>query len=170
MAAAREPLCSSSNTVADLEALLAAIYERPDDDVLRSVYADALLETGDPRGEFISLQLHQPTNPRARTLATRFAEVWLGELAPVVIASEWKRGFLDAVEIDAFQSSVLLRLANKREWTTVRTVELGGTAPYERSHTRATHQKMVIKTLMRSPGSAKRTFRPSYAQLEAGYR
>ena len=36
---------------------LAAILASPDDLALRAVYADALLERGDPRGEFISLQL-----------------------------------------------------------------------------------------------------------------
>ncbi|MGV3620764.1 MAG: TIGR02996 domain-containing protein [Archangium sp.] len=36
--------------------LLDAVYERPDDDTARLVFADALTEQGDPRGEFIALQ------------------------------------------------------------------------------------------------------------------
>lgn len=38
-------------------ALLAEIYADPDDDGRRSVYADYLIERGDPRGTFIALQL-----------------------------------------------------------------------------------------------------------------
>ena len=41
----------------DDDALLAAIYAAPDDDTPRLVFADALTERGDPRGEFIALQL-----------------------------------------------------------------------------------------------------------------
>ena len=39
------------------EALLEAIYASPDDDALRLVYMDYLQDRGDPRGEFISLQM-----------------------------------------------------------------------------------------------------------------
>ena len=41
------------------EGLLAAIYAAPEDDAPRLVFADALIERGDPRGEFISLQLNR---------------------------------------------------------------------------------------------------------------
>mgnify|MGYP001614308041 CR=1 FL=1 len=41
----------------DDDALLAAIYASPDDDTPRMVFADALSERGDLRGEFIALQL-----------------------------------------------------------------------------------------------------------------
>lgn len=34
-----------------------AVYERPDDDGARQVLADVLIEAGDPRGEFIALQM-----------------------------------------------------------------------------------------------------------------
>lgn len=53
------------STRASDEELLAAIYAAPDDDAPRHVFADALLERGDERGEFISLQL-----ARARGEAT----------------------------------------------------------------------------------------------------
>ena len=39
--------------------LLAEIYAAPDDDAPRLVYADWLQERGDPRGEFIALQLER---------------------------------------------------------------------------------------------------------------
>lgn len=41
----------------DLAPLLAAVYSSPDDDDPRLVYADALAAAGDPRGEFIQLQI-----------------------------------------------------------------------------------------------------------------
>jgi uncharacterized protein (TIGR02996 family) len=41
----------------DEDALLAAVIANPDDDEPRAVYADHLIEHGDPRGTFISLQL-----------------------------------------------------------------------------------------------------------------
>ena len=59
--------------VSDAE-LLAQIYANPDDDALRAVYADALLERGDPRGELITLQLE-------RTRAGAPAEAQVARLA-----------------------------------------------------------------------------------------
>ncbi|MGV3624109.1 MAG: TIGR02996 domain-containing protein [Archangium sp.] len=50
----------------DEASLLDAIYAAPDDDAPRLVFADALMERGDPRGEFIALQLQ-----RARGDGTR---------------------------------------------------------------------------------------------------
>lgn len=41
-------------TIAELEA---RVFENPDDEFVRQVVGDALLEQGDPRGEFIALQL-----------------------------------------------------------------------------------------------------------------
>jgi uncharacterized protein (TIGR02996 family) len=68
------PLAShdaSARLLADLEA---RVFARPDDEALRQVVADALMEAGDPRGEFIALQLflaRGPSTPeqRARALA-----------------------------------------------------------------------------------------------------
>ncbi len=47
----------SENVELSLESLLANVYQDIDNDSLRAVYADALLEAGQARGEFISLQL-----------------------------------------------------------------------------------------------------------------
>ncbi len=60
----RETARGRSARVNDDE-LLAAVFAAPDDDVPRLVYADALSERGDARGEFIALQL-----ARARGEAT----------------------------------------------------------------------------------------------------
>jgi uncharacterized protein (TIGR02996 family) len=62
------------------EAMLAAIYESPDSDEPRLVYADALQERGDPRGELIALQCrlartpeHDPSWP---AMVRREAQLW----------------------------------------------------------------------------------------------
>ena len=49
----------------ELESLFAAVYARPADDGARQVLADALQELGDPRGEFISLQLQSRRTQRS---------------------------------------------------------------------------------------------------------
>jgi uncharacterized protein (TIGR02996 family) len=70
--------------------LLAAIRANPADDGARQVYADILSEKGDPRGEFITMQLarsgREPTSKeRGRELAflRKHLRVWLGELSAV---------------------------------------------------------------------------------------
>lgn len=80
----------SARTNAGAE-LLAAIRADPADDAARHVYADVLVEKGDPRGEFIVMQLaragHDPTPEQASVeveLLWKHARVWLGELAGVI--------------------------------------------------------------------------------------
>jgi uncharacterized protein (TIGR02996 family) len=75
------------------EALETALAESPDDLILHSAYADFLMEQGDPRGEFIRLQLlaEQVADPveqhellsKAHELRTQHEQDWLGELAPI---------------------------------------------------------------------------------------
>ncbi|MEJ7603766.1 MAG: TIGR02996 domain-containing protein [Kofleriaceae bacterium] len=50
----------------DLDHLLDAIYTTPEDDGPRLVYADALLERGDPRGELIALQCRRELDRHQR--------------------------------------------------------------------------------------------------------
>src|SRR3954467_4069612 len=86
-------------------AFLAAIRDRPDDDLPRLVYADYLDQRGDPRGEFIRLQVERPTlaadDPRRHELLAREHEVLraheeegLGPPAPLVSSHEFRRGFV----------------------------------------------------------------------------
>lgn len=86
-----------------LDALLAAVYASPDADEPRLVYADALQEIGDPRGEFIALQFKRARGEelsreewlREVELAQRHGAAWLGPLAGVTFpARRWDRGFL----------------------------------------------------------------------------
>jgi uncharacterized protein (TIGR02996 family) len=93
-------------------ALEAAIAERPDERGGYEVYADWLDERGDPRGEWIHVQLATEDRPgdaelRQREqdlLATHEAE-WLGRLSSsgywptVPIQVAWRRGFVHRAEV-----------------------------------------------------------------------
>jgi uncharacterized protein (TIGR02996 family) len=81
------------------EAFERAILESPDDLASYAAYADWLFERGDPRGEFMQVQLaledeRRPAAERAR-LRAREAELlaghqaeWLGPLAPFLLSGE----------------------------------------------------------------------------------
>jgi len=80
---------------------LSAIYAAPDDDTPRAVYADWLTERGDPRGEFITLQLapSEATRKRVKQLLKKHGRTWAGELDRVVDKEGrvFRRGFLTEV-------------------------------------------------------------------------
>src|SRR5437762_3072073 len=83
-------------------ALEDALQENPDDLAAHAAYADLLTEQGDPRGEFISVQLalEDPTRPaaerdrlrrRERELLDAHEREWLGELAPLLLGTTDER-------------------------------------------------------------------------------
>ncbi|MFT3696485.1 MAG: TIGR02996 domain-containing protein [Kofleriaceae bacterium] len=80
-------------------ALLAAIYADPASNEPREIYADFLMGTGDPRGEFIQLQLLRAagnatpaTEKRELALLRKHGKDWLGPLAGVLVTGEQSRG------------------------------------------------------------------------------
>jgi len=81
-----------------LEHLYESVYENPGDDRRRLVLADALLESGDPRGELIMLQFQTNAlaRKRAKKLIERYRAHFLGPLREVVMhgSDEWHKGFL----------------------------------------------------------------------------
>lgn len=90
--------------------LLDAIRKAPEDDGPRQVYADWLMEQGDPRGEFIAVQceLTRSDLEQARRLELEARQVsllsqhgatWLGPLAGDAVTTSFARGFLDAVTV-----------------------------------------------------------------------
>jgi uncharacterized protein (TIGR02996 family) len=105
--------------------LLAAIYADPDDDGPRHVLADYLSDRGDPRGEFISLQLARRSDDMrlARELELQQAHGadWLGPLATVVDLrrSQFARGFLAHAAIVPNTKKLLRQLASEPGWATV---------------------------------------------------
>lgn len=97
------------------EAFLQAILAAPDDDTPRLVYADWLEERGDPRGEFIRVQIaladtHAPGPEtmgllvRNQTLLSEHSQDWTGSIRPLVSELTFERGFVATVTIalDAF--------------------------------------------------------------------
>jgi uncharacterized protein (TIGR02996 family) len=87
--------------------LFDAIVERPGDDAPRQVLADALMERGDPRGEFIAVQLRMARGGATRNDARREHELfsehgaaWLRELPGVTRALRgFHRGFPVRLEL-----------------------------------------------------------------------
>jgi uncharacterized protein (TIGR02996 family) len=94
---AREPARARTDDHAELRA---AIVERPDDDEPRRVFADWLIECGDPRGELIAVQCELARAPtpelerRATELLAAGWKAFAGELAPYCDAAAFERGFI----------------------------------------------------------------------------
>ncbi|MDP3238466.1 MAG: TIGR02996 domain-containing protein [Myxococcales bacterium] len=121
-----------------LEDLLAAVYENPDDDGVREVYADALLEQGDPRGEFIVLQFRRHRGEtltpaelkQEAALQKKHAKAWLGPLYDVLHTThlEFRRGFLYGAQIRPV-AKALPAARNHPAWSTLRELNMstGGT-------------------------------------------
>lgn len=107
------------------ELLLEAILAAPDDDAPRLVYADALLDRGDPRGELI---VRQCGGDAATDLVAQYGDLWLGELAPILSASTYERGFLATATIrQPRDDKAITGLVGHPTWRTVRELR-GSTA------------------------------------------
>jgi uncharacterized protein (TIGR02996 family) len=94
------------------EAFLQAILAEPDNDLPRLIYADWLEERGDPRGEFIRVQVEiarvQPGDDRLTQLRQREEELlskyrrdWLGPLHSLAYQWHFKRGFPEEASLPA---------------------------------------------------------------------
>src|SRR5277367_3706710 len=81
------------------QALEQALVENPDDLATHAAYADHLSEQGDPRGEFIQVQLalenpkhsaeqRKQFQAREQTLLQEHAQEWLGDLGRFLVG-EW---------------------------------------------------------------------------------
>ena len=105
----------------DADALLRAIYEAPDDDIARQVYADYLLERCEPRGDFITLQLANTATKRQHELIRTYGDDWLGPLAPLAprTGRVFARGFLHAARIEETSRELAMRALGAPEWSTV---------------------------------------------------
>ncbi len=145
-AAAPEPLATAMTDVrarldrraaADGEAarvgaeLLEGIFATPDDDALRSVYADWLTDRGDPRGELIALQLERSRTgkkapAREKELLELHGKAWLGPLAASVLkqGQRWERGFLAACVFGPKTKEAFAAALGQPAWFLVREIEL----------------------------------------------
>ena len=111
-------------------AYLAAIYADPDDVALRAVYADWLLERGDPRGELITLQLaraagrtSEDAEVRERKLLEQHGRAWTGALDHWFADARFEGGFVVGGTLRDNPADV--ELADPA-WRLVRVIESGG--------------------------------------------
>jgi uncharacterized protein (TIGR02996 family) len=96
------------------DGFLARIREDPDDDGPRLIYADWLDEQGDPRGEFIRVQLALARLPESdrrrpgllraeRDLLGRYGAQWAAPFRGLATGPVFRRGFVDEVKVTARQ-------------------------------------------------------------------
>jgi hypothetical protein len=91
------------------------------------VHADALIEKGDPRGEFIALQLAPPTKQslaRQRALLKQHEKKWLGGLAGLMMKGGvvWERGYPTRL-VFARVANAIARATGAPELATVRAID-----------------------------------------------
>jgi uncharacterized protein (TIGR02996 family) len=108
----------------------ARVLADPHDADLRIVWADALQERGDPRGELIALQLQPPPltpaqDKRLRSLIAKHRVEWLGDLDPIVQRREglvFDRGVLAECQIQVKNVPAFARAIGNPLWATVRRI------------------------------------------------
>jgi hypothetical protein len=90
------------------------------------VFADWLIQRGDPRGEFITLQLAKARGneeglKRERVLVVEHGRSWLGPLEPVISNQyTFERGFLFRCKISWRKLAAAPHLFKHPAWATVR--------------------------------------------------
>lgn len=112
--------------------LLEQVLADPADDALRAVWADALQERGDPRGEAIALQLAAAGGPldraqdkRARSLLAKHAKSWLGPLEGVIMhkaALVFDRGLVSSCQIQIKRLAALQGAIGHPLWAALRSI------------------------------------------------
>jgi uncharacterized protein (TIGR02996 family) len=94
------------------EALEDALADNPDDLASHMAYADHLVEEGDPRGEFIQVQLaledqsrsveeRKRLQQREQALLKAHEREWLGELAPILLGTSEQLRELFRAEVES---------------------------------------------------------------------
>jgi len=110
------------------DALFADVWKNPDDDGPREVLADLLTQKGDPRGEFIALQMarHRGTldaagKKREKELLKRHKKEWLGPIAPLIQPHHirFERGFIVTCSLEP-DAALEKSLGTHRAWSTIR--------------------------------------------------
>lgn len=112
---------------------LRAVWDAPDDDGVREVYGDWLLERGEPRGELIQIQFARARGvvdaaqaAREAELLARHHDAFTDGLAAAVGAGRWERGFLEAATVWRNKGAVPV-LTGHPAWATVRRLAISGT-------------------------------------------
>jgi uncharacterized protein (TIGR02996 family) len=133
------------------ESLEAAVVQNPGDPAAHLAYADFLTEQGDPRGEYIRVQLQlgnasQKTAERSKLqkreqeLLAAHSKTWLGELAPYLLrktrmpgsgfvgAFRFSRGWLSSIRVENYTVAFTRLLASSPQTRLLRRLELGENA------------------------------------------
>ena len=110
-------------------ALLAAVHADLADDAARLVYADALLESGDVRGEHIILQVERartgaPPSARELTLERTNGRAWVGPAGAWLTALRYERGFLVAGAHAGRGATLAPEAADDPVWLTVEELDM----------------------------------------------
>jgi uncharacterized protein (TIGR02996 family) len=117
-----------------------ALVDNPDDLAAHSAYADYLSEQGDPRGEFIQVQLaledpkrskeeRKQLQDREKALLKAHGKQWLGFLASHLQSNyRFARGWLDSLEFEALTLDCAKVLANASEARLLRRLVIHNTA------------------------------------------
>jgi uncharacterized protein (TIGR02996 family) len=110
------------------ERLRKAVFADPSNDQPRAVYADWLMEQGDPRGEFIAAQL----SLRSAPLDVETAVAWAGDVRSKLrwrspFANEkgfhvprYARGFLSGAAVDSLDG----KTADSPDWATIEVMDV----------------------------------------------
>jgi uncharacterized protein (TIGR02996 family) len=127
------------------QSLEEALVENPDDLAAHSAYADYLMEQGDPRGEFIQVQLtlEDPGRPpkerkqlqqRETALLKQHARQWLGDLGRFLVGDwsgadkpyhyQFVRGWLDLLRVLPFPDAIVAALARSPQARLLRRLEV----------------------------------------------
>ena len=129
-----------------IERLMAAVLRAPRDDAPRLRLAESLAASGDPRGEFIRVQVElarlDPAADEADRLARRERELlarheadWVGPLARWLLHWTFRRGFIEDATVEA---EALLEHAE----------DLFGAAPVESLRTSPRKTRPVVRRNM----------------------
>ncbi|MFO7565229.1 MAG: TIGR02996 domain-containing protein [Enhygromyxa sp.] len=112
-----------------VDRLFAEVYEHPEDLDRRRILADYLNERGDPRGEFIALQLAgdelgRVGRRRIEELLRKHELAWLGPLAPVLRRGslEFSNGFPSRASVIA-NAHDIAELAEDPRWSTIEQID-----------------------------------------------
>jgi uncharacterized protein (TIGR02996 family) len=117
----------SADTPTTQRAILeAALTADPDDGAAHAAYADLLIEEGDPRGEYVRVQLALETAPdgperdalrvREHDLLSEHIDTWLGSLAGPLLDTPgtrfgFRRGWLDEIEVPSVRADLAEQIA-----------------------------------------------------------
>lgn len=133
--------------MAEWSAFNAAVAAEPDDDLPRLLAADWCDDRGDPRGEFIRLQiaaakgdpaaLTPEAKARQEELHQQYSKVWAGDLAKWAYVVGYRRGFVDSIILPA--ETFYHRAGEIMRQAPVRRVTLIGCRPVLRHLVRLPH-------------------------------